>query len=91
MLKSVRDPDIVDAQTAAVEPPRRGGAVIAIRALLQIVLMVAVLFGSYVIMERMIAAAPSRRPRQGSSNGKTWPQFRQTMWLWPIPGLGVST
>lgn len=63
MLKSVRDPDIIDAQTAAVEPPRRNGAVIAARALLQIVLMVAVLFGSYVIMERMIAAAPERTAR----------------------------
>jgi len=61
MLKSVEDPQVAADEAA---PPRpAGGAVTALRAIVQAALMVAVLVGSYVGMERLIAAAPERTAR----------------------------
>lgn len=62
MLKSVQEPKIVEDDAQRVHEPRRF-AVKASRAVLQAALMVAILIGSYVIMERMIAAAPERTAR----------------------------
>ena len=62
MLKSVQDPQIVTGE-AETSPPRRGVAGTALRAIVQAGLMVAVLVGSYVAMERLIAAAPERTGR----------------------------
>ena len=59
MLKSVKEPYIVEDRPAGA-PPGRGGVAMAMRAAVQAALMAAILVGSYVVMERMIAAAPER-------------------------------
>lgn len=66
MLKTVRENQIVDdGPDVAERPKRRPLAATTAHAVLQIVLMVAVLAGAYLVMERLIAAAPERtaRPR----------------------------
>lgn len=62
MLKSVQEPEIVEDRPVAREP-RRGGVLVAVRAIIQVALMLAILAGSYFVMERMIAAAPERTAR----------------------------
>lgn len=62
MLKSVEDPQIAGDDTAPARRPG-GGVATALRATVQAALMVAVLVGSYLAMERLIAAAPERTAR----------------------------
>ncbi|MBO6637025.1 MAG: efflux RND transporter periplasmic adaptor subunit [Roseitalea sp.] len=61
MLKSVEDPQVAGDDAAPTRRP--GGVVTALRAIVQAALMLAVLGGSYLAMERLIAAAPERTAR----------------------------
>lgn len=62
MLKSVEEPETVEDRPAGARP-EPGGVAAAMRTVVQAVLMVAILAGSYLVMERMIAAAPERTTR----------------------------
>lgn len=67
MLDNVRDSRPASAQTQETQPARKRGLALGgiVRGLFQAVLMIVVLAGAYVAMERIIAAKPERtaRPR----------------------------
>ncbi|MEM9999550.1 MAG: HlyD family efflux transporter periplasmic adaptor subunit [Pseudomonadota bacterium] len=59
MLKSVEKNDALEAEVAATTPPRpKSTSMLLARSALQLALMLAILFGAYTAMQRMIANQP---------------------------------